>query len=25
MQLGEKIFCLARKKPAGILTDFKGF
>ncbi len=25
MQIGEKIFCLARKKLAGILTDFKSF
>ena len=25
MQIGEKNFCLARKKLAGILTDFKSF
>jgi len=25
MQIGEKNFCLARKKRAGILTDFKSF
>ena len=25
MQTGEEIFGLARKKRAGILTDFKGF
>jgi len=25
MQNGEKIFCLTRKKLAGILTDFKSF
>jgi len=25
VQIGEKIFCLARKKLAGILTDFKRF
>jgi hypothetical protein len=25
MQIGEKNFCLARKKLAGILTDFRSF
>ena len=25
MQIGKKNFCLARKKLAGILTDFKSF
>jgi len=25
MQIGEKNFCLARKKLAGILTNFKSF
>jgi len=25
MQIGEKNFCLARKKLAGILTDFESF